>query len=319
MTRDLPRGAVGFGFALLSAATFGTSGTFASSLMSAGWSPAAVVTTRIALAAVLLTGPALIALQGRWALLRRSAGPAVVFGLVAVAGCQLFYFNAVERLDVGVALLLEYSGILLVVLWMWARHGHRPRRLTVIGGAAALLGLTLVLHPGAGGIALVGVLWALPAAAGLAVYFVLSSRVDAAVPPLVLAWAGMWIGAAALGLLDLTGALSFHAATTDVTLARHRTSWLVPIVGLALVAAAIAYAAGITAARMLGAKLASFVGLTEVLFAVVLAWLALGQRPGALQVVGGVAVLAGIAMVRADDTEPSAAAAEPLAAATPLG
>lgn len=320
MTRDRRHGALGLGVALFSAATFGTSGTFATSLMATGWSPAAVVTVRIAVAAVLLTGPALLALRGRWALLRRSAKAAGAFGLVAVAGCQLFYFNAVKHLDVGVALLLEYSGILLVVLWMWARHGHRPRRLTVIGGAAALIGLALVLHPGAGGINLVGVLWGLPAAAGLAVYFVMSSHADDAVPPLVLAWAGMIVGALTLAVFDLTGVLRFHTESSDVVLVHHRTSWVVPIIGLSLVAAAIAYAAGITAARMLGAKLASFVGLTEVLFAVLIAWVALGQAPGPLQLVGGVAVLAGIALVRVDDTAASPAVDEPLAAAiAPIG
>ena len=39
-------------------------------------------------------------------------------------------------------------------------------------------------------------------------------------------------------------------------------------------------------------------GLSEVLFAVVFAWLALGQRPGPVQLAGGVVVLAGIVLVR---------------------
>jgi hypothetical protein len=41
---------------------------------------------------------------------------------VAVAGCQLAYFNAVQSLSVAVALLIEYSGVLLVVGWLWLRH-----------------------------------------------------------------------------------------------------------------------------------------------------------------------------------------------------
>ena len=61
----------------------------------------------------------------------------------------------------------------------------------------------------------------------------------------------------------------------------------------------IAYVAGIEAARRLGARLASFVGLAEVLFAIVFAWLLLDQRPSALQGVGrACVVLAGIALVR---------------------
>jgi drug/metabolite transporter (DMT)-like permease len=88
-------------------------------------------------------------------------------------------------------------------------------------------------------------------------------------------------------------------------------SWLVPVIGLSLVAAAVAYAAGIAATRLLGARVASFVGLTEVLFAVLIAWLLLGQAPGALQLVGGLVVLAGITLVRAGDSAVVAPAADP--------
>jgi drug/metabolite transporter (DMT)-like permease len=303
LTHDRRHGAFGLGLAVVSAAMFGTSGTFADSLMETGWSPGAVVTFRIGLAAVFLTIPALIALRGRWALMRRSFGSVLAFGVIAVGGCQLFYFNAVQRLDVGVALLLEYSGILLVVAWMWLRHGHRPRRLTLIGGVAALAGLVFVLNPGNGSIDPVGVMWGLLAACGLAVFFVLSSQADNPLPPIAFAWGGMVVGTVTLIALDVSHALPFTVHTHDVSLAHRQVSWVVPILGLSLIAAAIAYAAGIGAARILGAKLASFVGLTEVLFAVLFAWVALSQQPTVVQLLGGLGVLAGIALVRADETE----------------
>ena len=53
----------GLGLALVSAATFGTSGSFASSLLTAGWSAGAAVTVRVVIAAVALTIPALFALR----------------------------------------------------------------------------------------------------------------------------------------------------------------------------------------------------------------------------------------------------------------
>jgi drug/metabolite transporter (DMT)-like permease len=307
---------VGLGLAVLSAATFGTSGTFATGLMAAGWSPAAAVTTRISVAALLLTIPALIQLRGRWGLLRRNLPAIAAYGLVAVAGCQLFYFDAVEHLSVGVALLLEYSGTLLVVLWVWLRQGQRPRRLTVIGGALALAGLVLVLNlTGHQHVNLVGVMWGLGAAAGLAFYFVLSAHSDDTLPPMVLAWAGMAIGAVTLLLAGLVGAVRLNASTRDAVFNGHHTSWVVPVIGLSLVAAVIAYSAGIGAARRLGARLASFIGLAEVLFAVIFAWLFLHQEPSTLQLVGGVVVLAGIALVRADEDEPQPASEAELAAA----
>jgi drug/metabolite transporter (DMT)-like permease len=91
------------------------------------------------------------------------------------------------------------------------------------------------------------------------------------------------------------------ASTDDVDFAGHQVSWLVPVVGLSLVAAAIAYVAGIAATRILGSKLASFVGLTEVLFAVLFAWLLLGEVPTAMQLLGGMLILAGVALVRIDE------------------
>src|SRR5690349_7499198 len=127
------RQAAGLGLALLAAAAFGTSGSFADSLMATGWSPGAVVTARIVIAAIVLTPLGLVQARGRWHRLRASAGTVLLYGLLAVAGCQFAFFNAVQHLDVGVALLLEYCGVLLVVLWMWARHGQRPRRLTLAG------------------------------------------------------------------------------------------------------------------------------------------------------------------------------------------
>jgi drug/metabolite transporter (DMT)-like permease len=304
--------AVGLGLALLSASSFGTSGSFADSLMSTGWTPGAVVTMRIGLAALVLTVPAILQLRGRWRLLTRNKGTIALYGLFAVAGAQLAFFNAVRHLDVGVALLLEYLGIVLVVLWLWARHGQRPRRLTLVGVVAALSGLTLVLNPSAGqGLDPVGVAWGLLAATGLAVFFVLSARADPELPPLAMAWAGMVVAATGLGVADLTGALPAHAATRDVHLFGQQLSWVVPAVGLSLIAAALAYTAGIAAARLLGAKVASFVGLTEVLFAVIFAAVLVGQTPTPLQVLGGAVVLVGVALVQADGGEPAVAISEP--------
>ena len=311
----------GFVLALFSAATFGTSGTFARSLIDSGWSPAAAVAIRISIAAVLLAIPAVVTLRGRWNVLWRNIRMVTIYGLVAIAGCQVFFFNAVQHLSVGVALLLEYMGIILIVGWLWIRHGERPRRLTIAGSVAAVLGLILVLNlVGDTHIDLVGVLWGLAAAVGLAVFFVLSAKSDPELPPLAMASGGMTIGAVTLLILGVLGALPMQANTGDVDFAGHQVSWLVPVVGLSLVAAAIAYVAGIAATRILGSKLASFVGLTEVLFAVLFAWLLLGEVPTAMQLLGGVLILAGVALVRIDEFRSGAAdPADPqvIAQATP--
>ena len=298
--------------ALTAAATFGTSGTFATALTDAGWTTGAAVTARITVAALVLTIPAVIQLRRHWAelaargpqSLRRSAGLVSVYGLLAVAACQLAYFNAVQRLNVGVALLLEYLGVVLVVLWVWLRHGQRPRRLTVLGSIGALAGLALVLDlTGSRSLDPIGVLWGLGAAVGLAVFYILSARTDEALPPITMAWAAMSIGAAALIAVGALGALPVHMTFGEVHLAGHTMSWVVPVLGLSVVAAVISYLAGIGGARRLGARLASFVGLTEVLFAVLFAWLLLDQLPARIQLIGGGLIVAGIALVRIDELQ----------------
>lgn len=310
---DRRAGWTGLAFALVSAAAFGTSGTFAASLMAGGWSAAAAVITRVGLASLALTVPALLQLRGRWYLLRDNIGAVAAFGLLAIAGCQLAFFLAVSRLSVGVALLLEYSGVVLVVLWIWLRHGHRPSLVTASGVVVAVVGLVLVLDVVRGAqIDALGVLFGLLAAVGLAVFFLVSARSDGALPPLVSAWAGLGVGALVLGLAALVGLVPWRTSTADVELAGRQVSWLIPVLGLALLAAAVSYATGIAAIRRLGSRLASFVGLTEVLFAVGFAWLLLGQRPGAVQLVGGLVVLAGIVLVRAGEGRGAALAVEPL-------
>jgi drug/metabolite transporter (DMT)-like permease len=299
---------------VLSAATFGTSGAFASALIDAGWSPAAAVLARLVTAALMLTIPAMIQLRGRWALLRRSAGPVAAYGLIAVAGCQFFYFNAIARMPVGVALLLEYLAVVLVVGWLWLRHGQRPRRLTVGGGVVAIAGLVMVLNIGGSAhIDPLGVMWGLLAAVGLATYFMLSAADEDPLPPIVMAWAAMCLGAAALAVVGWTGLMPVTAIAGNVHFLGHRVSWIVPVLGLALLASVFAYVAGIGAARRLGAKLASFVGLAEVLFAILFAWLLLGQLPSPMQFLGGAFILAGVTLVRVDELRPAPAPAKPRA------
>jgi len=292
---------VGLGMALLSAATFGTSGSFAASLIKAGWTPGAAVTARVVIAALVLTVPAVHQLRSR-PLTSSSARTILVYGLIAVAGAQLCYFNAVSHLSVALSLLLEYSGILLVIAWGRVRHGHRLGRLTALGGATALGGLVLVLDlAGSHHLDVAGVLWGLGAAVGLATYFVLTAESDVSVPPLVVAWGGLAVAAVVLPLAAAAGALPVHATRSDVTLLHRHVSWIVPVLGMSVVAAAVAFLTGIVAVRLLGARLASFVGLAEVLFAVLFAWLLLDQRLDATQLAGGALVIAGIALVRIEE------------------
>ena len=293
----------GVAIRLVSAMCFGTSGAFGSALIGAGWSPGGAVLARVLVAALALTVPALIALRGRWLALRRSGWRVLTYGLVGISACQVCYFHAISLLPVGVALLLEYLGVVLVVGWLWLRHGQRPGALTVTGGIAALGGLALMLNlSGPGGVRPAGVAWALLAAVASAVYFFQSSaNGEDALPPVVLTWGGMVAGAAALAASGAAGLVSLRASASDVALFGHQVSALVPVLGLSLVAAAAAYVLGIGAARRLGPRLSSFVATAEIGFAVAVAWVLLHQAPTGTQFLGGALIAAGVLAVRLDE------------------
>jgi len=315
MTHDTgQRSALGPGLVLglVSAASFGTSGTLARGLLDAGWSPGAAVTIRAWVAALVLLVPALRALRGRWHLVGRNAGLVVGYGAMAVAGAQLFYFNAVARLEVATALMIEYAAPLAVLGWLWARYGHRPRGLTLVGAAVCFAGLMLVLDVVAGfALDPIGIAWGLGAMVGLACYFVFSAREAHGLPPLVLAAGGLLVGAVLLTLLGLVGVLEMTATTSPATYAGHEVAWWLPILALGIIAGALPYTTGIAATRALGARLASFVALSEVVSAVCWAWLLLGELPSTAQLLGGVLILAGVVLVKLAEPSAGSPAADP--------
>jgi drug/metabolite transporter (DMT)-like permease len=294
-----PRFGAGLALAAVSAASFGLSGTLARGMLDTGWSPAAAVVVRVLVAAAVLLVPALLVLRGRWHLLRRNLSLVTAFGVFAVAGAQFAYFTAVEHMQVSIALLIEFTAPVAVVLWMWLRHGQAPTRLTVLGAAVAAVGLVLVLNVGGGGqLSTVGVLWALTAMAGAAAYFVLSADERNGLPPLVLAAGGLLVGGGVLLAAGAVGLIRLDVSAAPAVYDGVAVPWWLPVAGLAVVTAALAYTTGIAASRRLGSRLASFVALGEVVMALVFAWLLLDELPLPVQLLGGLLILAGVAVVK---------------------
>jgi drug/metabolite transporter (DMT)-like permease len=307
MTHDTTTRTAGLGFALVSAASFGLSGSLARGLMDVGWSSAAAVSVRILLAALVLAPLAIAQMRGRWDLLRRNLPLVALYGLVAVAGCQLAFFNAVARMPVGAALLVEYMSPVAVVAWLWITRGQRPGPRTVGGAALTILGLVLVLDLVSGAaVDGVGILWAFGAMVGVTAYFLISAHDDDGLPPVALAAAGLTVGGVALLALGAVGVLPFAATTAAVHFGGVTVAWWLPVLGLGVVTAALAYATGIAAMRRLGARLASFVGLTEVLAALGFAWILLGQAPRLIQLLGGALILLGVVIVKSGERSASA-------------
>jgi drug/metabolite transporter (DMT)-like permease len=288
-----------------------------------------VVFLRIAGAALILALPTVRALRGRWHVLLRAWPQLVTYGLMAVAVPQLAFFYAVEHLSVGVALLLEYLGMVLVVVWQALVARRAPRATTLTGMSLAIVGLLLVLDV-LGGVRVdgIGVLFGLVAAFGLASFFLLSEGThEDPLPPLALAGGGLVVAGTAFAVLGASGVLPMSFPASTVSLAGASFPWWVAVVELAAIAAATSYVSGIVAARLLGAKLASFVGLSEVMFAVLFAWLLLGELPRPVQLLGGLFILAGVVVVRLEqdplaEVVPAAGSEpehRPLSVQAPLG
>jgi drug/metabolite transporter (DMT)-like permease len=285
--------------AVASATSFGISGPLARGLLDQGWSAGAIVLARIGLGALVIAPLGLRALRGRWDLLRRNLRVVVLYGALAVAGAQFCYFAAVSRMQVGPALLIEYTAPATVVLWLWLRHGQRPGRLTLAGALAAALGLVLVLDLLSGAdLDPVGVMWALAAMVGATAYFLISADHTNGLPPLVLAGGGLVVGTLVLAVLGLTRVMPVNVSSSTVTYTGRTVEPWVPLLLLGLVTAALAYTTGIAAGRRLGSRLASFVALLEVVAGVVFAWLLLDELPRAVQLVGGMLILAGVVTVK---------------------
>ncbi|WP_431233459.1 EamA family transporter [Mycolicibacterium psychrotolerans] len=304
---------LGLMFAIGSAFTFGMSGPFAKSLMGAGWSPTAAVTARLAGGALVMAIFATIVKPGWVREARAHARVVVAYGLVPIAGAQLCYYNAVSHLSVGVALLLEYTAPILVVGWIWGTTRRRPRAMTLAGVALAVAGIMLVLNVFEGAhINTAGVLWGLGAAICAACYFMMSDEVSAdgdGLSSITLAAAGLVVGTIAVVLLGMTGVMPLIFTANNAVVAGLTVPWWVPVVMLAVVATAIAYTLGISGVARLRPSFASLVGLGEVLFAVLSAWVLLGEAVTAVQAAGGVVVLLGLALARQGDRSPAVTAA----------
>jgi drug/metabolite transporter (DMT)-like permease len=294
----------GLAVAVLSAVSFGTSGALVKPLLEAGWSPTAAVTVRAFTGGLVLLPLAIVALRGRWAVFWLARWRVLGMGVVGVAVTQLAYFAAIQTIPVSTALLIEFLAPLILVGVAWALSRRMPRPAVFLGSALAVGGLILVIGPGAiRMVDPVGLGFAFLAAVGCAAYFFIAARPDRDLPPVALAAFGLIVGGLILGVLGLTGVLPLTATFREMPLFGWLAPWWVPILLLVVVSTAVAYGTGIWATGVLGSRLASFVGLLEVVFASLFAWLLLGEQLTALQLLGGLLILGGITAVRSERAE----------------
>ncbi|GAA1001914.1 EamA family transporter [Subtercola frigoramans] len=294
---------VGLAIAVVAALTFGTSGVFIKPVLEAGWSPAAAVTVRALVGGIVLAPFAIASLRGSWAALWRARWRITLMALIGVAGTQLAYFAAIQRIPVGTAVLIEYLSPLLLVVFVCVRSRALPKAVVLVGSVLALVGIVLVVSPG-GAAALdpIGLVLALAAMVGCAIYYVVAAQPSDGLPPVALAGFGLLLGGVLLGIIGATGLVPFTATFGEVGFFGGVAPWWVPLAFVGVVSTAIAYATSITASEILGSRIASFAGQLEVVAATVFAWLLLGETLSIAQLIGGALIVAGIVFVRLEKT-----------------
>jgi drug/metabolite transporter (DMT)-like permease len=305
----------GLGLGVFSSVSFGTSGAFGKALIGAGMSPLQASWVRVAGATLVLV-PVMFALRrsGAGVAVRRQWRLLLPYGVLGVAGCQSFYFVAASRLPVGVAILLEFTGPVLVVGWTRFVLRTALPRSAAIGVGIALVGLACVVEVWSGlRLDLLGVLAGLGAAACQATFFLLADRASGRIDPLVMTAAGFTVATVVLAALTPPWVIPWHVLAGGVGFGdRTAPGWLVVSL-LVLVSTVIAYVASVAAVHRLSAPVAGAVGYVEAVAAAVFAWLMLGEHLSTVQLAGGMIVLAGAFVAQR-----SVAPREPVVAQLPV-
>ncbi|MFA1550128.1 DMT family transporter [Actinomadura chokoriensis] len=287
--------ATGLGLAVVSSVCFGTSGPFGKALIEAGLGPLQAAWLRITVAALVLV-PLAAVLRGRAMLrgLRPHARTLVLYGLTGVAGCQALFFVAASRLPVGVAILLEFSGPVIVLGWLRVVRRAPVHTAAAAGVVIAMTGLALVVRVWEGlSLDPVGLAAGLGAAACQAGYFLIVERLTGRVDPLAITSAGSVVAALALAGLAAPWALPWDVLPAQVPVAGHTAPGWTLVAWIAVVSTVLAYLAGVAGLQRLSVQVGGAICYTEAVAAALIAWAVLGERLTPLQMTGGAIVLTG--------------------------
>ena len=293
---------LGYLLVITAAILFGINGGLSRVAMGSGLSPASFTTVRVTGATLVLLA---YAVCFRRSALRRPKGTAMLLvaamGLVGVAALQLTYNVAIDRLPLGIALLIEYLAPVLVVLWVRFVRKEPVRGRMWLAVGLAVVGLAVVSRVWNGltfdGL---GVIMALLAAVSFATYFLLGEHNVGLHDPLrIILWAFV-VATVAMNLIEpiwamppmdgsasLLGRLDAHSANP----------WLV-IAVIVVLGTVVPFFLEIVALRHLPATIVTVIAMLEPVIANVLGWAWFRESLTPVQALGAVAVLAGIVLAQ---------------------
>jgi O-acetylserine/cysteine efflux transporter len=253
--------------------------------------PLAYNAVRISLAAVVLLIFVFATVRARPT--RRQVLLLLALGVLGNGIYQMVFVGSVVNTDVGVAaLLLASSPAFIALLSRFAGLGQITPRVA-LGIALSLAGVALIAFTSRisldGTSSLEGNLLAVLAAILWAVYVVLQARFVNDVEDSTVAALTLTGGAIPLVIVGFPSLLSTHWRTLPIQL------WMAIFFGgiISLALASVFWYRGV---RILGATRTGIYLHFEPVFALIAAWIWLGEHPTALQGVGAVTILAGVTL-----------------------
>jgi drug/metabolite transporter (DMT)-like permease len=295
---------LGYAMAIAAAALFAINGTVSKVILTSGGMTSLRLTELRATGAFLGLA-AFIALTspGRLRIRRDEVGLLVFYGIVGFALVTWLYFVAIERLPIGIGLLLEFTAPVLVALWarvVW--HEHVRRRVWAALGLA-LAGLALVAEVWEDArLDAVGVAAGLLASGALATYFLAGEHATQRRDALSLTCIALGVSAIFWAIVQPWWGFPFDALHESVSLEGALESTTAPVWVLALwmivLGTIFPFALSLGALHHLPATRVSIVAMIEVVLASIVAWIWLEETLSAAQLAGGAIVLTGIVLAQ---------------------
>lgn len=254
-------------------------------------------------ALLLLTAVALLRPEGL-RVTRRELAFLAVFGVLGLAFVQLFYFVGIRRLEIGIALVIQYLAPVLVALWVRFFVREPVRRRLWIAIALSLLGLTLVVELWSG-FALdgTGVAACLAAAAAYALYILMAERSlrDGRDVYSLLAW-GFAFASLFWAIAQPWWTFPEGIVGADASLLGRLDDLTAPVwlllAYVVVLGTIVPFIFVITALHHVPATRVTAVAMLEPVLAAVVAFAWLDEELGGLQIIGGLVVLAGVVLAQ---------------------
>jgi len=298
------RARLGYLMAASAALLWGVNGAVSKTILATGLSSERLAEVRSLGAAAGLLAIVAVAAPRRLRIARRELPYLLAFGIAGLAFVQWFYFLAIHRLAIGVALLIEYLAPLLVALWARFVYHERVRPRIWVALALALAGLATIVNVfgGATTLSTAGVAFALAGALAYAVYVLLAEHVVGDRDPVSLLGFGFLFAAVFWTVLAPWWSFPGSELTSSTSLFGHLESVQLPVWVLAawmvVLGTIVPFFLLVSALRHLSASRVAIVAMLEPVAGAFVAWAWLGESLGGLQLVGAGIVLAAIALAQ---------------------